>query len=526
MKCIGLATVGMARGLTRMRFGGIGQLAIGLALSAMLMPTAFGAAPVADQAKNGEYLARAGDCFGCHTKDGSAPLAGGRQIQTPYGTISSPNITPDPETGIGKWSDDDFYRLMHDGIGRDGSYVYPVMPFDHYTKVTRDDVLAIKAYLFSVPPVRAPRQPSHLEFPFDIRASLAGWRALFFAPSSFQSDPSRSAQENRGAYLVQGLGHCGACHTPRNLLSGPKQDEALSGGEISGQGWFAPNITSDVREGIGGWSLQQLVDYLRTGIAPGRAVVAGPMSEVVHGSLSYLTPEDLQAIAAYLKASPAKQQYAEKRLVAPPGSTAYLNYCASCHRADGQGIPGAVPTLAGNGAVTAGGPQDLIRTILGGLRAHGTYAAMPGFATMLTARQIAQIATYVRSSWGNAAPTTETPAMVDDLARHTATMWSGTGTCDAVAPPALATLIADHGVEPMLRQIDASNMYDEIGAILAKLSPDVRQIARADVTNGLTAAYCAVESHEGSQAARQRLQQLQRFAGLVYARLVASDGQN
>lgn len=492
------------------------------AVSLLMLAPAMADSPSTDVAKRGEYLARAGDCFGCHTQAGGVILAGGRQVQTPYGTISSPNITPDPETGIGKWSDDDFYKLFHDGINRDGQYIYPVMPFDHYTKVTRDDALAIKAYLFSLPPAHAPRPPGSLAFPFNVRTSLLAWRTLFFKAGQFQPDPARSAEENRGAYLVEGLGHCGACHTARNILSGSKTDQALGGGEITGQGWFAPNITSDVREGIGSWSDAQLVAYLKSGVAPGKAIVAGPMAETIHLSLQYMTDADLHAMAAYLKASPAKQVYREEHLAAVPGANAYLNNCAACHQPDGKGAAG-VPPLAGNGVVKAGGADGLIRTILGGMPAHGEYAAMPGFATQLSTPDVATIATYVRSSWGNGVPPTVTAEMVDNLAGRTHSMLAGTGQCDPVQPPAVATAIAGQGIDPMLRQVNAANMQEQIGLILPKLKSADGGAGQADVVNGLTAAYCPIVMADAALQPPARLQLLQQFMGLVYSQIVAPD---
>jgi mono/diheme cytochrome c family protein len=479
----------------------------------------------------GEYLARAGDCMSCHTNPGGAPFAGGRQVETPFGSISSPNITPDRDTGIGNWSDDDFYRLMHDGIDREGHYVYPVMPFDYYTKVTRDDVLAIKAFLFSQPPVHAPRPPGHLEFPFNIRTSLAGWRALFFKPGEFVADTSQPEPVQRGAYLVEGLGHCGACHTPRNGLGGGKPAEALGGGEITGQGWFAPNITSDVTEGIGGWSDAQLLDYLKTGTARGRSIAAGPMDEVVHTSLRYLTDQDLSAMVAYLKAIPAKELYrptpsveaATERPAETPGAAAYLDHCAFCHQPDGRGIEGAVPPLAGNGIVRAGGPEGVIRTILGGMPARDTYAAMPGLAKMIPSREIADIANYVRTSWGNAAPATATTRMVDRLARKTATMLAGTARCTPVAPARVARAIARPGIEPMLRQVTQVNMLEQIDAVLPRMQSAGEDLPRAEVVNGLTAAYCPIVMTDGTLRPLERLESLQRFDMLVYSRLSARD---
>jgi mono/diheme cytochrome c family protein len=472
-----------------------------------------------DIVKQGEYLARAGDCFSCHTKEGGALMAGGRQIQTPYGTIGSPNITPDKDTGIGHWSDDEFYRALHEGLDRNRSYLYPVMPFDHYTKVTREDALAIKAYLFSLPPVHAPDPESHLQFPYNIRTAMAGWRLLFFKPGTFKPDPSLSAQENRGAYLVEGLGHCGACHTPHNALGSSKQKDALGGGEIAGQGWFAPNISSDMREGVGGWSNEQLVSYLKTGVAPGRAIVAGPMSEVVHTSLQYLTDEDLLAIASYLKAAPGKALYAEKQLATPPGATEYLNHCSFCHQPDGKGIAGAVPALVGNGAVTAGGPEDVIRTILAGLPARGSFAPMPGMATTLSSAETANITNYVRTSWTNAAPTTATVSMVDKLVKSTSTMLSGTASCAIVGPPPLTEAILSRGIDPLLHQVNAANMLEQIDSILIRLqTPDIK-VSQADLVNGLTSAYCPTALGDPSQPPKVRLELLQRFAGLVYTQL-------
>jgi mono/diheme cytochrome c family protein len=445
-------------------------------------------------------------------------MAGGQQLQTPYGTIATPNITPDKATGIGDWSDDDFYKALHDGIDRSGNYIYPAMPFDHYTKATRQDVLAIKAYLFSLPPVHAPKPENHLVFPYDIRTALGAWRILFFRAGTFEPDPSRSAAENRGAYLVEGLGHCGSCHTPRDLLSGSEKGEKLAGGEIKGQGWFAPNITSDVREGIGGWSEQDLTAYLKSGIAPGHAIAAGPMTEVINDSLRYFTDQDLAAVVAYLKSTPAKETYTDKQVASAPGASEYLNHCAFCHQPDGKGIEGAVPPLAGNGVVLAGGPRDVIRTILDGRPAIGQYAVMPGMATQLDSAQIAEITNYVRTTWGNGAPATATTRMVDDLAKETSTMLSGTGGCDAV-PPAVARAIDTSGTNSALRQINQDNMLEQIDGVLHKIAPADHSMAQADVVNGLTAAYCPIVMNDTTKQPRQRLELLQRFATLVYTRL-------
>ena len=252
--------------------------------------------------ERGSYLARAGDCEACHTKPGGAPYAGGEAINSPFGALYAPNLTPDAVHGIGAWSDNDFYRAMHEGVGRQGQNLYPAFPYQWFTEVTRDDVLAIRAFLKTVPPSSEPSKPNRLMFPFDIRAGLGPWDALSLHPGEFKPDPSKSDAWNRGAYLVEGLGHCGDCHTPKGLAMEPENSKAFSGGSIDH--WYAPNITSDPAEGIGRWSEGGLVKYFKTGTDPGNGVVVGPMAQVVHDSLAHLTDSDLQAIAAYVKSIP------------------------------------------------------------------------------------------------------------------------------------------------------------------------------------------------------------------------------
>jgi len=223
----------------------------------------------------GGYLVRAADCASCHTVKGGQPFAGGLYMPTPFGRISVPNITPDRETGIGAWSDADFYKALHEGIGRAGENLYPVFPFPWYTKLTRADVLAIKAYLFSLPPVRAPRRPLELSWPASERETLTAWRTLFFTPGEFKSDPQQTPEVNRGAYLVEGPGHFGECHNRRNVVGVSRWSGTLEGGQI--EGWYAPNLTADNREGIGSWSVAELTRFLRSGASPHAGVALGPM---------------------------------------------------------------------------------------------------------------------------------------------------------------------------------------------------------------------------------------------------------
>ncbi len=234
-----------------------------------------------------------------------------RRSNSPFGPLYPPNITPDPVHGIGAWSDDDFYRAMHNGVGRHGQYLYPAFPYQWFTKVTRDDVLAIRAFLKTVAPSSEPSKPNRLMFPFDIRAGLGPWQALYFHPGEYKPDPGKSAEWNRGAYLVEGLGHCADCHTPKGLAMEPINSKAFSGGSIDN--WYAPNITSDPAQGIGRWSEGELVQYFKTGTARGKGVVVGPMAQVVHDSLSHLSDSDLQAIAAYLKSIPPLASYKADR---------------------------------------------------------------------------------------------------------------------------------------------------------------------------------------------------------------------
>ena len=229
-----------------------GWTLLGLLLTSLAVITSASAASDPSLIEKGYYIARLADCMACHTRVGGTPFAGGLEMSTPFGSLSSPNITPDPDTGIGNWSDEEFFRVVTDGIGRHGEYLYPVMPFTSYTKMTRSDVMAIKAYLFSLKPVYAPRAPNHMAFPFDIRSTLVVWRELYFHPGVYEPDPKQSAAWNRGAYIVEGPGHCGECHSPRNILGGTESSKSLSGGQLGN--WLAPNISSDPRWGIGDWS--------------------------------------------------------------------------------------------------------------------------------------------------------------------------------------------------------------------------------------------------------------------------------
>ena len=376
--------------------------------------------------ERGEYLARMGDCVACHTEPTGKEFAGGRAMATPFGNIYTSNITPDDETGIGRWTADDFYRMMHTGISRDGTLLYPAMPFAQYTKVTRADCDAIFSYLQSLTPVKQKNRPHELRFPFNKRELLVGWRTLYFHEGEHRPDPSQNAQWNRGAYLVEGLGHCTMCHTAVNLLGGTKESKEFEGGMIPNQNWYAPSLTSNREAGLGDWSLKDIGDLLQVGVSR-RATVYGPMAEVVYNSLQYMNDEDTAAMAVYLKALPKRDADApppsSARLVQPAvmetGQKIYLKQCAVCHHSEGKGYPPNYPPLAGNQSITMASPVNSIRMVLNGgyppgsrknPRPHG----MPPFAHMLTDEDVAAVITYIRVAWNNTG-TPVTTSQVNDL---------------------------------------------------------------------------------------------------------------
>ena len=368
----------------------------------------------ASQVQQGEYLARAGDCVACHTAPTGPLFAGGLAMPTPFGTLYSTNITPDPETGIGKWSADDFYQLMHVGRSPDGGLIYPAMPFPSYTKVTRADSDAIFAYLKSVPAVHQPDRPNDLRFPYNNRSLIFGWRTLFFTEGEYEPDPHQSAEWNRGAYLVEGLGHCGMCHTPINRLGGSKEAQAFEGGLIPMQNWYAPSLTSNKEAGLGNWSIDDIVDLLKTGRSK-RGIVYGPMAEVVYDSLQYLTDADTRAMAVYLKsldqgspprAATTTANRAENSLLLTLGKSIYETHCATCHSANGRGQPPDYPPLAQNQSIEMPSAVNAIRMVLNGGYPPGTAGnprpyGMPPFAQTLSDDEVAAVVSYIRTAWGN-----------------------------------------------------------------------------------------------------------------------------
>jgi mono/diheme cytochrome c family protein len=366
--------------------------------------------------ERGQYLARAADCEACHTAEGGVPFTGGRAFVLPFGTLYSTNITPDKETGIGNYSDANFLDSVHKGIGRGNTKLYPAMPFASYTYMTDADVGAIKAYLFSLEPVHAPAPQNTLSFPFNQRQLMGIWALLFNPDKRFEPRPQRDPQWNRGAYLVEAMGHCGECHTPRNLLQALDQRQKFSGAVQAG--WRAYNITSHPKSGIGAWSEADLAHYLAVGHADGRGTATGPMGDAVDHSLRYLSPSDITAMVTYVrtvsgiatpdlpepKASPAPSSHAEgvAANVDSRGKSVYAGACAGCH--DWTGVSPVIPyaTLIGVRSVNDPTATNVVQIVLSGAHRHvaDTHTDMPAFGSAYSDAEIASLANYVTARFG------------------------------------------------------------------------------------------------------------------------------
>jgi mono/diheme cytochrome c family protein len=374
-------------------------------------------APSAETIARGKALAEAADCAGCHTADPAKPFAGGKRIETPFGGVYSPNLTPDRETGLGAWSDDEFVRALRYGIRRDGSRYYPAFPYPNFTRMIRDDLLAIRAWLATLTPQSNTRPPPDLYWPLNYRVVMRLWNFLFFRPGIFEPNQQKSAEWNRGGYLVTGAAHCGACHTPKNIFGADRRGRAFGGGRV--QGWFAPRLDNAERSGLKSWSVEDIAEYLQSG-RNGKSHADGPMADVVVASTSKMDDADIRAIAVYLKDLPAGAP--EPAVTAPPettmtaGAAVYAHACVACHETDGSGAPRIYPPLPGNPNLQATDPSSTLRIILDGAQTVTTPRApnagsMPAYAKQLSDQEVADVVNYIRNSWGNAAPLV-TPAQV------------------------------------------------------------------------------------------------------------------
>ena len=394
-----------------------GLAVVGLALCSAVASTVRAAEPSPELIAYGKTLVEAGDCAGCHTADPAKPFAGGKRIDTPFGAIYAPNLTPDRDTGIGGWADADFTRALRYGVAPDGSSYYPAFPYPYFTKMTKDDTLAIRAYLGTLAPVVSRNKPPALRWPFGYRGLMRIWNTMFFKPGLFEPDQSQSAAWNRGGYLVTGLGHCGACHTPKNYFGADKQAQALSGNEVGG--WYAPRLDGAPRTGLKSWSVEDIVEYLQSG-RNAKSHADGLMAEVVVNSTSKMSDADVRAIAVYLKGLPPARR---ETIVTPPdeatmktGQAVYAKFCIACHEADGTGSPRIYPPLPANALLQSVNPSSTLRITLDGAHTVTTPRApntgeMPAYAKQLSDEEIAAVANYIRNSWGNSGPLV-TPAQV------------------------------------------------------------------------------------------------------------------
>ena len=378
--------------------------------SAFALTAAQAAEPSSETIARGKALVIAGDCTSCHTADPAKPFAGGKRIDTPFGAITSPNITPDRDTGIGSWSEQDFYRALRFGVAPNGSRYYPAFPYPNFAKMTRDDILAVRAYLATLAPVSNKAPPPALRFPLNFRFVMRAWNALFFRPGILDPDQQKGTAWNRGRYLVEGPGHCGACHTPKNIFGADKHGQHFAGGVVGG--YFAPRLDGAARSGLKSWEAEDIVEYLQSG-RNAKSHAGGLMAEVVVNSTSKMSDGDVKAIAAYLKSLPAGA--AEPDGPAPTeaeirmGKDIYARNCIACHEADGSSSPRVYPPLNGNALLQSADPSSTLRVILDGAQTVTTPRApntgsMPAYAKQLSDQQIADVTNYIRNSFGNSAP--------------------------------------------------------------------------------------------------------------------------
>jgi mono/diheme cytochrome c family protein len=368
------------------------------------------AEPSDETIAHGKALVVAADCASCHTADPAKPFAGGKRIDTPFGAIYAPNLTPDRETGIGGWSEADFIRALRLGIAPDGSRYYPAFPYPNFTKFTRDDILSIRAYLATLTPFQNEAPSPELRFPLNFRVVMRVWNYFFLKPGILEPDQAKGTDWNRGRYLVEGAGHCGACHTPKNIFGADRRGRAFAGGKLDG--WFAPRLDGAERSGLKSWSVEDITEYLQSG-RNAKSHAGGLMAEVVANSTSKMSDGDVRAIAVYLKSLPAGPP--EPQVTSPTdasmasGKALYTHACVACHELDGSSSPRIYPPLPGNALLQSADPSSTLRIMLDGAHTITTPRApnpgeMPGYAKQWSDQEIADVTNYIRNSWGNAAP--------------------------------------------------------------------------------------------------------------------------
>jgi mono/diheme cytochrome c family protein len=465
--------------------------------------------PVALVAR-GKYLVTAADCAPCHTGPNHAPFTGGLIMNTPFGGLATPNITPDTATGIGGWTNDQFFNALHYGIAPGRSwwifpkFLYPGMPFTSYTKLSRPDVIAIKAYLNTLTPLNVAPTPSTLNFPFNQRPVLLGWRILFFRAGPMQMHPNWDDHMKNGAYLTEALGHCAECHTPRNIMSAMETGSWLAGSPLDA--YYAPNISSDKTYGIGGWSQADLVAYLHDGGNLSKGSTYGPMGDMTTHSTSLIPVSDSVDIANYLQTATEPQHTPPSPAVsggaasAAAGEDIYNANCASCHGKTGGGLaPDKVPNLAGNDSVIAAQPYNVIGAVLTGLEPWNGGPAMPSFAAQLSDRQIADVSNFVRTTWGNQGTADTTPAQVKSLRSVALVPFGGDAASDALGCPRISAsggtgTVTDpgNGLLNIFEGATPATLPNRSRTLIAAVRANNSSISDADLTNTLLAAYCPI----------------------------------
>ncbi len=489
-----------------------------------------GDATATDILARGKYLTDMADCASCHTHDGGPEFAGGRPMGMPFGTLYTPNITPDRETGIGGWTIQDFVTLFRKGRNKHGQNVYPGMPYPWYASMRDDDIKAIYAYIMSQAPVRYKIPENKILFPFNFRPAIALYNLAFVPSGIFKDDPKQSALVNRGDYIVNSFAHCTECHNGRTLLG--KRDIALpfAGGVITH--WATPNITNNKASGLGRYTDDQLFNYLKTGADDVMGTAVGPMRETVDVSLSKFRDEDIRAMIAYLRTQDRPSTYSPYKRDAykgpnPPGAQVYNAFCSACHGADGKGEKGVVPALDGNGMILAAGPHNVINVIIGGVEAKGSFGVMPALGDSMTDKQIADVANYVRQAWSNNAPPNADAFLVSvnrvDADGAAQSMLNGkhAGGCPKLDEPELEKVLADNGngIQAALSAMTLPTMLPTVNDVVAKVRQAAPDLKREQIVNGLTVAYCPILYRDSTVAPTQKSAQLANFSARVYTQL-------
>ncbi len=473
--------------------------------------------------ERGEYIARAADCLSCHTLQGKPPYSGGTELKTKFGSLFGPNITPDASTGIGAWTRDDFDRAVRRGIRKDGAYLYPGMPFVNYSKMSDADLNDLWAYMRTIPPVSNTAPANTLIFPMSLRASAAVWQGLFFKPARFASNAEKGAEWNRGAYLVEALGHCDACHSPRNVLQAPERSRYLTGAQV--ENWYAPDIGSDPLSSVGKWNVDELAGFLKTGRGPGNKKTFGPMQAVIHNSLSFLTAADLRSIAIFLKDQPARPEPPAKHRAtfdqeqASTGATVYADHCGACHGDRGQGVKSVVPALAGNSAIIAGDAQNVVSAVLQGFAPQGTWSAMGSFKDVLSDEEIASVANYVRSSWGNTAKSNVTAVVVERL-RAQVPASSSAQSVALLCPNLPARLLKpalEMGSRPLLDAAENPNKLQRLVDAYDRANPRAKS---GEKIQALSTAYCRAlaQTHDSPAQASGKIARFSQRVAVALTR--------